>query len=122
MHSSTTCCDDLSWLAPFVGRYTPPYTWEGMSAYLGLATPGESGSWQKESKVRFNFVHNANVPNSFTYNPNRKPTFEWYMVKCDSKNGYKKDVCLKKIELHDQNMITILNSIVHISVGTHMTI
>ena len=33
---------------------------------------------------------------------------------CGSKNGYHKDMRLKKIELHAQNMIPILGSIVNI--------
>jgi hypothetical protein len=39
--------------------------------------------------------------------------FEWYVVRCGSKNGQKKDVCLKKIKLHAQNILTILVSIVN---------
>ena len=35
------------------------------------------------------------------------------MVRCGSKNGHKTDVCLKDIELHAQNILTILGSIVN---------
>ncbi|KAG0559235.1 hypothetical protein KC19_10G089400 [Ceratodon purpureus] len=30
--------------------FQAPYTWAGKCAFLGLATPGETGSWQTESK------------------------------------------------------------------------
>jgi hypothetical protein len=33
------------------------------------------------------------------------------MVRCGSKNGYKKDMCLKRIGLHAQNILTILGLI-----------
>ena len=36
------------------------------------------------------------------------------MVRCGSKKGHQKDTCLKDIELHAQNMTTILDSIVNI--------
>ncbi len=39
-------------LNAYAGRFQPPYTWAGKNAFLGLATPGEPGSWQTESKVR----------------------------------------------------------------------
>ena len=29
----------------------PPYVWGGAHAFVGLATPGDAGSWQKDSKV-----------------------------------------------------------------------
>lgn len=41
---------------------------------------------------------------------NRAPIFEW----CDSKTGSQKDMCFNKIELHAQNTITVLGSIVNI--------
>ena len=37
------------------------------------------------------------------------PVFEWYVVWCGYKNKYEKDICLKEIGLHAQNMITILS-------------
>ena len=38
--------------------------------------------------------------------------FEWYVVRCGSKNGYQKGImCLKEIGLRAQNMIIILGSI-----------
>ena len=36
------------------------------------------------------------------------------MIRCGSKNKYQKNVCLKESELHAQNLITILGSIVNI--------
>ena len=57
------------------------------------------------------------MPKSVTCS-HRAPIFEWYLVRCCSKNGYIKDVCLKEIGLHAQNMIiTILSSIVDIIGG-----
>ena len=44
------------------------------------------------------------------------------MVRCGSKNGHQKDMCLKEIGLRAQNMLTILGSIVNIIGGTYMTI
>jgi len=31
-------------------QFTPPYVWGGAHAFVGLATPGDAGSWQKDSK------------------------------------------------------------------------
>ena len=59
----------------------------------------------------------VDIPNSITYF-DWTPLFEWYVVRCSSKNGDQKDMCLKEIGLHAQNMITILGSIVNISGGT----
>jgi hypothetical protein len=53
----------------------------------------------------------VDVPDSFTY-LNQTPIFDWYVIRCGSKNKYQKDMCLKESELHAQNMITILGSIV----------
>jgi hypothetical protein len=47
---------------------------------------------------------------------------EWYIVRCGSKNGYQKHMCLKVIGLFDQNILTILGSIVVYMIGgTYMT-
>ena len=43
-----------------------------------------------------------------------KPIFEWYVVRCGSKNGHQKDICLKEIRLRVQNMPIALNLIVNI--------
>ena len=48
--------------------------------------------------------------------------FEWYVVKFASKNGYRKDVCLKEIALCAQNMINNLSLIANIIEGTSMTV
>ena len=52
----------------------------------------------------------------------RTHAFDRYVVRCDSKNGFQKDMSLKEIGLGAQNTITILESIVNIIVGTYMTI
>ena len=57
--------------------------------------------------------YKVDVPNLVTY-LNWTPTFEWCMVWCGSKNGYQEDMCLKEFGPHAQNMITILDSIIHI--------
>ena len=50
---------------------------------------------------------------------NQTPIFEWYVIRFSSKNKYQKDMCLKESELHAQNMITILGSIVSIMGYVH---
>ena len=43
------------------------------------------------------------------------PIFEWYVVRCGSKNGHQKGImCFKEIGLHAPNVLTILGSIVNI--------
>ena len=37
--------------------------------------------------------------------------FKWYLVKCGSKNGHQKVLCLKEIGLHAQNLSDTLGSI-----------
>ena len=44
------------------------------------------------------------------------PAFEWYVVRCGSKNA-----CSKEIGQHAQNMLTILSSLVNMLWGTYMT-
>jgi hypothetical protein len=39
------------------------------------------------------------------------PVFDWYVVRCASKNGHHEDMCLKAIKPRPQNMLTILGSI-----------
>ena len=55
-------------------------------------------------------------PNLITYR-NHTHAFEWYLVRCDSKNGYQKNMYSKEIELCAQNRTTILDSIVNIMGG-----
>ena len=38
--------------------------------------------------------------------------FEWYVVRCSSKMGHKKDMCSKGIGPQVQNMLIILGSII----------
>ena len=46
------------------------------------------------------------------------PIFEWYVVRCGSKNGHQKGImCFKEIGLHAPNVLTILGSIVNIITG-----
>ena len=59
---------------------------------------------------------------SITFLIDMTSIFEWYVVWCDFKNNYQKDMCSKKIGLYAQNMITILGSIVNINEGTYMII
>ena len=63
----------------------------------------------------------VDVPNLITY-LTCTPIFEWYVVWCGYKNEYKKDMCLKEIGLHAQNMITILSFTINMIGGTYMTI
>ena len=42
------------------------------------------------------------------------PIFEWCVDRCGFKNKYKKDMCLKEIGLHAQNLLTILSLILNI--------
>ena len=50
------------------------------------------------------------------------PIFEWYVVRCGSKNGCQKCMCLKGTRLHSQNMLSMLGSIINIIGRTYMTI
>ena len=49
------------------------------------------------------------------------PIFEWYVVRCGSKNGQQIYICSKQIGLCAQNMLTVLGSIVNMIAGTYMT-
>ena len=62
----------------------------------------------------------VDVPNSNT-TLTWTPIFESYVVRCGSKNGHQKDMSLKEIGLHAQNMLTILGSKVNMIWGTYMT-
>ena len=57
---------------------------------------------------------------------NQTSILEWYVARCDSKDGYQKDIMqFKEIGLSGQDMITILGLTVHIIEGggrTYMTI
>jgi len=37
------------------------------------------------------------------------PIFKWFVVICGSKNKHQKYMCLQNIDLHVQNVLTILN-------------
>ena len=47
----------------------------------------------------------VNMPNSVIF-CNWTPIFEWYVVRCSSKNGYQTNMCFRKIQLCAQSMIT----------------
>ena len=51
----------------------------------------------------------------------KTPIFEWYVVRCGSKNGYQKHMCFKEIGLCAHDLITILSSIVSLNGGICMT-
>jgi hypothetical protein len=53
---------------------------------------------------------------------NMTPIFEWHMVWCGPKNGHHTNICVKEIEQHAQNMITVLNTIVNIMRRVNITI
>ena len=61
------------------------------------------------------FTPSIDVPNSITY-LNQTPIFEWYVVRCGTKNGYQKDV-FERVRLGAQNLITILGSQINIIRG-----
>ena len=44
--------------------------------------------------------------------------FQWYVVKCGSKNNHQKGMCFTEIGLQAKNMITILGSIVNTIEGS----
>lgn len=55
-----------------------------------------------------------NVPNLVT-SLDQTPILEWYVVRCDFKNIYQKDIMpFKEIGLSGQDMITILVLTIHI--------
>ena len=56
------------------------------------------------------------VPYSATY-LHRTCILEWYVISCGSKNRHQKDMCLKYIQLHAQNMIYIPIAIINIIGG-----
>ena len=60
---------------------------------------------------------------SVTFLNQRTTLFEWYVVKCGFKSGYRKDVCFEEIGLcHAQCMLIVLDPIVNIIGGIDMTI
>jgi hypothetical protein len=42
------------------------------------------------------------------------------MLRCGSKSGHQKDICLKEVELRAQNVLAFLGSIVNIKRGTYI--
>ena len=59
------------------------------------------------------------MPNPVTY-LNQAPKFEWFVIKCGSKEQIPKTQSFKKIRLHAQHMLTIL--MVNINGSGYMTI
>ena len=47
----------------------------------------------------------------------KSPIFEWYVIRCPSKNEYQKDMCLKEIGIHAKKMKIFLDIIVNIIGG-----
>ena len=78
-----------------------------MKAYILYYIPNTYLGW-KES-----------MPNWVIY-LNPTPIFEWWAVKCRTKNGHHKNLCLKESRLRAQNLSTILGSIVNIIGGGPM--
>jgi hypothetical protein len=60
--------------------------------------------------------HKANVPRS-NIEIIWAPIFEWYAIGFIFENKHPMDICLKRIDLLAQNMLTILGSIVNTIVG-----
>ena len=46
----------------------------------------------------WDFIQKIGLPNSVTY-LNRTHDFKWYALRCGSKNGCQKEICLNKIGL-----------------------
>ena len=75
------------------------------------------GLWYLEEITPQILIGNkVDVPNSVIF-LNCTPIFEWYVIRCGSKNGCHEDRCLRKIRLRAQKTITILESIVNINGG-----
>jgi hypothetical protein len=66
--------------------------------------------------------HEVDNPSSNTFFFIGTFVFEWYVVLHGSKNVYQKDMCLKEIGLHIQNIMTIMSLKANITKGTYMTI
>ena len=47
--------------------------------------------------------------------------FEWYVVRCGSKNKNQKATCFKKSTIRAQNMLTIMSFEIGMIEETHMT-
>jgi len=45
------------------------------------------------------------------------PIFECNVVRCESKNGHQKDMCVREIGVCDYNLLTILDSIINMIEG-----
>lgn len=45
---------------------------------------------------------------------------EWYVIRHASKISHQKDICLKEIRVHVQNMLFILSSIVNMTLGGNL--
>ena len=56
------------------------------------------------------------MPNSITGRA-RTHIIEWYIFRCGSENGDYKDIYLKEMGMHVQNMKTILGSVINIIGG-----
>ena len=61
---------------------------------------------RQDSRV-VNPIIKVDVPN-LIISLNWTALFEWYVIRCGSKNGYQKYTCLEKRGLHAQNMLTMV--------------
>ena len=74
------------------------------------------GTCLYQLSFRWCMLYEVGMPYLVTY-LYRTPILEWYVISCGSKNGHQKDMCLKYIQLHAQNVIYIPNAIVNIVGG-----
>ena len=81
----------------------------GLLAYISTTYPKRNGLVKKGNHfIPIYLKPKVDNPYSVTCLI-RTLIFELYVVWCASKNGYQKDMCLKEIGLHAQNMISILD-------------
>ena len=64
--------------------------------------------------------YNVDVPKSTT-ETTWTPLFEWYVVRCGSKNWHQNDLYLNETGMRAQNMLTILGSLINVIDGAYMT-
>jgi hypothetical protein len=81
-----------------------------------------------QKEIRMNYKKSKNAPQviiqtTLIWLLIRTPIFEWNVVWCGFNNEYQKGIMsLKEIELHAQNMITIVGSTNNKIGGTYITI
>ena len=80
---------------------------------------GHFGSEPRPETLDQVVLRNVGMPNSYI-TMIWAPIFEWYAVKCGSRNRHHKDMYSKENGLHDRNLLTIVGSIVKRIEGTCM--